>query len=70
MILARAPLRISLGGGRTDLPSYYNKYGGFILSGTNDKYLYIHVNRPAVDDLNRIFWPGFGGRGENTNMRG
>ena len=54
MILARAPLRISLGGGGTDLPSYYNNYGGFILSGAIDKYLYIHVNRPAADDLIRV----------------
>jgi D-glycero-alpha-D-manno-heptose-7-phosphate kinase len=54
VILARAPLRISLGGGGTDLPSYYSKYGGFILSGAIDKYVYIHVNRPAADDLIRI----------------
>ena len=54
MILARAPLRISLGGGGTDLPSYYNKHGGFILSGAIDKYVYIHVNRPAADELIRL----------------
>ncbi len=54
MILARAPLRISLGGGGTDLPSYYSKYGGFILSGSIDKYVYIHVNRPAADYLIRV----------------
>jgi D-glycero-alpha-D-manno-heptose-7-phosphate kinase len=54
MILARAPLRISLGGGGTDLPSYYANYGGFILSGAIDKYVYIHVNRPAADELIRI----------------
>src|SRR5260370_11916517 len=54
MILARAPLRISLGGGGTDLPSYYKKHGGFILSGAIDKYVYIHVNRPAADELIRL----------------
>jgi D-glycero-alpha-D-manno-heptose-7-phosphate kinase len=54
MILARAPFRIPLGGGGTDLPSYYQKYGGFILSGAINKYLYIYVNRPAADDLIRI----------------
>lgn len=54
MILARAPLRISLGGGGTDLPSYYNQHGGFILSGAIDKYVYIHVNRPAADELIRL----------------
>lgn len=54
MILTRAPLRISLGGGGTDLPAYYSRYGGFILSGAIDKYVYIYVNRPAADELVRI----------------
>jgi D-glycero-alpha-D-manno-heptose-7-phosphate kinase len=54
MILARAPLRISLGGGGTDLPSYYARHGGFVLSAAIDKYVYIYVNRPAADDLLRI----------------
>jgi D-glycero-alpha-D-manno-heptose-7-phosphate kinase len=54
MILARAPLRISLGGGGTDLPSYYSRHGGFVLSAAIDKYVYIYVNRPAADDLLRI----------------
>lgn len=54
MILARAPLRITLGGGGTDLPSYYSKHGGFVLSAAIDKYVYIYVNRPAADDLLRI----------------
>ena len=54
MILARAPFRISLGGGGTDLPSYYSQYGGFILSAAINKYLYIYVNRPAADDFIRV----------------
>lgn len=54
MILARAPMRITLGGGGTDLPSYYCKYGGFILSAAIDKYVYIYVNRPAADGLIRV----------------
>lgn len=54
MILARAPMRITLGGGGTDLPCYYSEYGGFILSAAIDKYLYICVNRPAADDLIRV----------------
>jgi D-glycero-alpha-D-manno-heptose-7-phosphate kinase len=54
MILARAPFRISLGGGGTDLPSYYSKYSGFILSAAINKYLYIYVNRPAADNFIRI----------------
>ena len=54
MILARAPLRISLGGGGTDLPSYYSSYGGFVVGAAIDKYLYVYVNRPAADDLVRV----------------
>jgi D-glycero-alpha-D-manno-heptose-7-phosphate kinase len=54
MILARAPMRITLGGGGTDLPSYYSQYGGFILSAAIDKYVYIYVNRPAADGLIRV----------------
>ena len=54
MIFSRAPLRLSLGGGGTDLPSYYQKHGGFILSAAIDKYVYVYVNRPAADDLVRV----------------
>jgi len=54
MILARAPFRAPLGGGGTDLPSYYSKFGGFILSAAINKYVYIYVNRPAADDYIRL----------------
>src|SRR5271154_7300476 len=40
-IFSRAPLRISLGGGGTDLPSYYGQHGGFLVSGAIDKYAYM-----------------------------
>jgi D-glycero-alpha-D-manno-heptose-7-phosphate kinase len=46
MIIARSPLRISLGGGGTDLPSYYEENGGFVLSAAIDKYVYATVLRP------------------------
>ena len=54
MILARAPMRITLGGGGTDLPSYYSQHGGFVLSAAIDKYIYVYVNRPAADELIRV----------------
>ena len=54
MIITRTPFRITLGGGGTDLPSYYEKYGGFIFSVGIDKYMFVDVNRPAVDDLIRL----------------
>lgn len=41
VIFSRAPLRISLGGGGTDLPSYYREHGGFFVSGAIDKYVYM-----------------------------
>ncbi|RRA49531.1 galactokinase [Acidipila sp. EB88] len=45
MIIARTPLRISLGGGGTDLPSYYREFGGFVISAAINKYVYITANR-------------------------
>jgi D-glycero-alpha-D-manno-heptose-7-phosphate kinase len=44
MVFARAPLRISLGGGGTDLPSYYREHGGFLIAGAIDKYVYLLVH--------------------------
>jgi len=41
MLATRAPLRITLGGGGTDIPSYYTVFGGFFLSATIDKYIYL-----------------------------
>ena len=54
MIITRTPFRVPLGGGGTDLPSYYSKYGGFIFSAAIDKYMFISINQPIVDDLIRI----------------
>ena len=54
MIITRTPFRITLGGGGTDLPSYYSKYGGFIFAAAINKYMFINLNRPVVDDLVRV----------------
>jgi D-glycero-alpha-D-manno-heptose-7-phosphate kinase len=51
MIIARSPLRISLGGGGTDLPSYYKEHGGFLLAGAIDKYVYATVLRPFAPGI-------------------
>ena len=51
MIISRAPVRLPLGGGGTDLPSYYEKYGGFLISATIDKYINILINRRFQDEL-------------------
>ena len=44
MLIARAPLRISLAGGGTDLAAYYQKYGGAVLSTSIDKYFYVFIS--------------------------
>jgi D-glycero-alpha-D-manno-heptose-7-phosphate kinase len=46
MIIVRSPLRISLGGGGTDLASYYANHGGFLLAAAIDKYVYVTVSQP------------------------
>ena len=51
MIIARAPLRITLGGGGTDIPAYYEKYGGHCLAAAIDKYVTITIHETFVDDL-------------------
>lgn len=72
MIITRSPLRISLGGGGTDLPSYYKKEGGFLIAAAINKYVYISANenfnneiilkystQEIVDDVNKIKHPIF-----------
>jgi D-glycero-alpha-D-manno-heptose-7-phosphate kinase len=50
LILTRTPLRISIGGGGTDLPSYYRRRGGTVLSAAIDKYVYLALNATFTDD--------------------
>jgi D-glycero-alpha-D-manno-heptose-7-phosphate kinase len=51
MIITRSPLRITLGGGGTDLPSYYNKNEGFVLSAAIDKYVYVSIMKPFTKGI-------------------
>jgi len=51
MIITRSPLRITLGGGGTDLPSYYEKFGGFLIAAAIDRYVYITVHETFVNYL-------------------
>jgi D-glycero-alpha-D-manno-heptose-7-phosphate kinase len=51
MIISKAPLRITLGGGGTDLRSYYSKHGGFWISAAVDKYIYISIHDVFQDEL-------------------
>lgn len=51
MIITRSPLRISLGGGGTDLPSYYREHGGFVMAAGIDKHVYITVHEPFAKQV-------------------
>ncbi len=51
MIIARSPLRITLGGGGTDLPSYYRDHDGFLVSAAIDKYVYVTIMRPFSEGI-------------------
>jgi D-glycero-alpha-D-manno-heptose-7-phosphate kinase len=72
VIVSRAPVRFSLGGGGTDLPGYADRFGGFVVSAAIDKYIYVTANRrffssirlsysktEIVDDVDRIEHPIF-----------
>lgn len=54
MIITRTPFRLTLGGGGTDLPSFYRKHGGFVLAVGIDKYMFLNVNTPIIDDKIRV----------------
>ncbi len=54
MILVRTPFRLPLGGGGTDLPSYYRKYEGFLVTAAINKYMFINLNEPALVDKIKI----------------
>lgn len=51
MIITRSPLRISLGGGGTDLPSYYREYEGFLIAGAINKYVYVTIMYPFIEGI-------------------
>ena len=51
MIIARSPLRISLGGGGTDVPSYYEEHEGFLIAAAIDRYVYVNVMRPFTQGI-------------------
>jgi D-glycero-alpha-D-manno-heptose-7-phosphate kinase len=54
MIITKTPFRVTLGGGGTDLPSFYREHEGFVLAVAIDKYMYLNVNTPILDDAIRV----------------
>jgi D-glycero-alpha-D-manno-heptose-7-phosphate kinase len=51
VIIGRSPLRISLGGGGTDLPSYYRTHGGFVVSAAIQQYVHVTMHRTPLKEL-------------------
>ena len=51
MIITRSPLRISLGGGGTDLPSYYQEHCGFLIAAAIDRYVYITIHNRFIPQI-------------------
>ena len=51
MIIGRSPLRVSLGGGGTDLPSYYREHGGFLIAAAMTKYVYVSMQETPIQEM-------------------
>jgi D-glycero-alpha-D-manno-heptose-7-phosphate kinase len=51
MVITQSPLRITLGGGGTDLPSYYREHEGFLIAAAIDRYVYVTINKPFKDGI-------------------
>lgn len=51
MIITRSPLRVTFGGGGTDVPSYYREHGGFLIAAAIDKYVFVTVMRPFTPGI-------------------
>src|SRR5207302_1166198 len=51
MLIVRAPVRVSFAGGGTDLPEYYEQFGGLVVSTTIDRYFYVFVSLNGADSV-------------------
>ena len=56
MIIIRVPFRLPLGGGATDLPSYYSRFGGQLITASINKYMYVSINQPITSDTIRLYY--------------
>lgn len=56
MITIKVPFRISLGGGGTDLPAYYEKYEGYVISAAINKFMYVNINESATSDKLKLYY--------------
>ncbi len=69
IILSRTPFRIPLGGGSTDMPSYYEKYGGFIFAVAINMYMDILIKRPISDDYVHMHYTQYESETSADNIR-
>ncbi|MBU2575473.1 galactokinase [Patescibacteria group bacterium] len=69
IILSRTPFRIPLGGGSTDMPSYYEKYGGFIFAVSIDMYMDILIKKPISDDYVHMHYTQYESETSAENIR-
>jgi D-glycero-alpha-D-manno-heptose-7-phosphate kinase len=56
MIIVKSPVRLPLGGGGTDLPSYCHQFGGHLITAAIDKFIYITINQPVTSDKIKLFY--------------
>lgn len=56
MIIIRVPFRLPLGGGGTDLPAYYEKYGSHLITASINRYMYVSINEPVTSDKIKLYY--------------
>ncbi len=56
MIIVRVPFRLPLGGGGTDLPSYYRHFGGQLITASINRYMFVSINEPATSDKIKLYY--------------
>lgn len=56
MIIIRSPFRLSLGGGGTDLPSYYTKHNGLLITASINRYMFVSINESATSDKIKLYY--------------
>ena len=56
MIITRTPFRLPLGGGGTDLPSYYTQFGGQLITASINRYMYVNINEPITSDKIKLYY--------------